>query len=215
MTARTLSITFISTALLAMATHTVQADTAVAGKVGTLGLGVEAIKPLEKVDLRFGVNKLDYDHNDTLDGTNYNVDLGLQTVTALVDWHPKQNGFFVSGGAMINDNKLTASATAVGTEDIGGANPNAGVTISSGISFDDVSPYLGIGYRKSGHKGWGFTAEAGVLYQGTPDVSLTTSDANFNTNQADNIAQEEANIRNDLDALKYMPVVSIGAVYNF
>lgn len=212
---RTVSTLLSVSLLFTLLVGNAYADTSVGAKIGTLGLGVEVIKPLEKVDLRFGVNKFDYNHNDTLDGTPYDVDLGMQTVSALVDWRPAQNGFFVSGGAMLNNNKLDATATANNT-DIGGANLVAG-TITSGISFDDVSPYLGVGYRSKAteKKGWGFTAEAGVLAQGKPKVDLTTSDAAFNVANAAAIEQEKANIRKDLDALEYMPVISIGAVYNF
>ncbi len=59
----------------------------VGAKVGTLGLGLESIKQVNNnLDLRVGVNKFDYDANETLDGVDYTATtLGMQTVSALAD----------------------------------------------------------------------------------------------------------------------------------
>jgi hypothetical protein len=194
-------------------------------KVGTLGLGLEGVKSVNsKLDLRLGLNKFNYDANKTLDGTEYKAKLDMQTVSALADWHPAGSGFLLSGGAMLNNNKLDASATVSTTKPVTIGDNTKPVTIgdktiSSGVvntsvSFDDVSPYLGIGYRKPAHakKGWSFAADAGVLFQGNPKVSLTES---TNTVSQTDIDKEITKVRKDLDALKNMPVVSLGAVYNF
>lgn len=188
----------------------------VGAKVGTLGLGIEAIKPIApKLDLRLGLNKFSYDADETLDNTDYKAKLDMQTIAALADWHPANNGFFISGGAMSNNNKLDANAavTAAVPVIIGNDTITSG-TVTSSISFDDVSPYLGIGYRKpfSGVKGWSFASEAGVLFQGDPKVAL--SESTGTVTQAD-IDAEIVSIRNDVDALKNIPVLSLGAVYQF
>ena len=44
------------------------------------------VKPVNNnLDLRVGVNKFDYDANETLDGVDYTATLGMQTVSALAD----------------------------------------------------------------------------------------------------------------------------------
>lgn len=185
-------------------------------KVGTLGLGIEGIKPVApNLDLRLGLNKFSYDTDETLDNTDYKAKLDMQTVAALADWRPAGNGFFVSGGAMLNNNKLDATATVSAADPvtIGNATINSG-TVTSGISFDDVSPYLGVGYRKpfSGTRGWTFAADAGVLLQGDPKITLTESTG---TVAQSDIDAEIAKVNDDVDALKNIPVISLGAVYNF
>jgi len=193
----------------------------VGAKVGTLGLGLEAIKPVNNnLDLRVGVNKFDFDANETLDGVDYTATLGMQNVSALADYRPAGSGFFISGGVMMNDNNLNASATATRDEPIFiGEDGDFDTKIDSGsvtadISFDDVSPYLGVGYRKpvSSAKGLSFAADAGVLLQGDPKIALTESTGTVSQSDID---AEIESIRDDVDALKNLPVISLGVVYNF
>lgn len=188
----------------------------VGAKVGTLGLGIEGIKPVApKLDLRLGLNKFDYEADETFDNTDYSAKLNMQTIAALADWHPANNGFFISGGAMLNDNKLDASAnvTAADPVTIGTKTITSG-KVTTGISFDDVSPYLGIGYRQpfNGVKGWSFVAEAGVLFQGNPKITLAESTGTVSQSDIDD---EINKIRDDVDVLKNLPVISLGAVYRF
>ena len=188
----------------------------VGAKVGTLGLGLEAIKPVNNnLDLRVGVNKFDYDANETLDGVDYTATLGMQTVSALADFHPAANGFFVSGGIMANDNNLNATAAVTAAEPVTiGTNTITSGTVTSDISFDDLSPYVGVGYRKpvSSAKGLTFAADAGVLLQGDPKIALTESTGTVSQSDID---AEIASVRDDVDALKNLPVISLGVVYNF
>lgn len=204
----------------ALADETNLKNMAVGAKVSTLGLGVEIIKPVKNVDLRFGINHAGYDHTGDVDGTEYNLDLSAQTITALADWHPsKKSGFFVSGGAMINDNQIDGTATAGNNSNetikIGGTEITEG-KVNTSIGFDDVNPYVGIGYRKpiAGKKGWGFTSELGMLYQGSPNVDLSVTGADVAITDAD-IAAEEAKMEDDIKDFKYYPVASVGLVYNF
>lgn len=188
----------------------------VSAKAGTLGLGIEAIKPISNnFDLRIGLNKFDYDANETLDSVDYQAKLNMKTVAALADWHPAGNGFIASSGVMFNDNRLNASATVTVADPItiGTSTITSGV-VKSGISFEDMSPYLGIGYRQpfAGTKGWLLSADAGVLFQGKPKVTLTESTG---TVSQSNIDTEIASIKHDVDALKQIPVVSLGIAYKF
>lgn len=217
--------TYVAVICLAMLTANAFADSTtdmklagvgVGAKVSTLGLGLEGIKPINnKLDLRLGVNKFDYDADETLDGTDYKAKLGMQTVAALADFRPVSNGFFVSGGVMMNDNNLDASATVTATDPVTiGTKTITSGTVTSGISFDDMSPYVGIGYRKpAGHaKGWAFTTEAGILLQGDPKITVKESTG---TVAQSDIDAEIESVRDDVDALKNLPVISLGAVYNF
>ena len=61
-------------------------------------------------------------------------------------------------------------------------------------------------------KGWLLSADAGVLFQGKPKVTLTESTG---TVSQSNIDTEIASIKHDVDALKQIPVVSLGIAYKF
>ena len=199
-----------------MADETAITDIAIGVKTSTLGLGVEAIKPVNSIDFRVGINEASYGSDKTIDNIDYSADLNAQTISVLADWHPVNNSFFVSGGMMVNNNKLDLSATATSNKsvNIGDTIVNTG-KVDSTISFDGASPYIGIGYRQpiASNKGLSLTSELGILYQGSPKVSLQVSPQNL-VSQTD-INKEIDNIRNDIDSIKYWPVASIGISYGF
>jgi hypothetical protein len=191
-------------------------DIAIGIKASTLGLGVEAIKPINAIDFRLGINKASYAGNKTIDSVDYSADLNAQTISLLADWHPANNSFFVSGGMMANNNKfdLSAAATSNKSINIGDTIVNTG-KVDSTISFDGASPYIGIGYRQpiASSKGLSLTSELGVLYQGSPNISIKVSPQNL-VSQPD-IDKEIDNIRKDIDPIKYWPIASLGISYSF
>jgi hypothetical protein len=92
------------------------------------------------------------------------------------------------------------------------------------VDFDSVAPYLGIGWGNavSADKKWGFTADLGVVFQGSPNIDLnatlgSTAAANGVTQaQLDaEVAREEANLTDDLDDFDVYPVIAFGASYRF
>jgi hypothetical protein len=90
-------------------------------KAGTLGLGVEvtyAVSP--RLTVGVGINKYSVTSTDTTDGIDYDVDLDLQTVSVLANFHPFAGSFRITGGVMINSNELSMAADPAATYDIGG-----------------------------------------------------------------------------------------------
>lgn len=192
-------------------------DTSIAVKIGTLGLGVEAVKPLSgKIKGRAGINYLNLSRSDTISEVDYDVDLDLQTISLLADWHPNGGGFYVSGGAMLNGNEAQATGSETGTFTLGNTAFNGDASYGTSVKFDDVAPYLGIGYRKTlAPQGWSLVAEAGVLFQGEPEVTLDVqAPASSGITQAD-VDNERQQIQEDLEDLKNWPVVSVGVIYQF
>ncbi len=112
------------------------------------------------------------------------------------------------------DSKATASYQ------IGDTTYNAGEvgTLKGKIDFNDIAPYLGLGWDTSfgKDKGFGFLFELGAIYQGSPDVDLSADGllANDQTFQ-NNLAKEEENMQSDVDDYKFYPVVSLGLNYRF
>lgn len=58
----------------------------------------------------------------------------------------------------------------------------------------------------------GFAVELGVLFQGAPNVTLTSTNPSVRQNDLDTEARQ---IEEDLSTLKTYPVVSFGLSYQF
>ncbi len=206
---------------------------AITGKVGTLGLGLDATYNIsDKLNARLNLNGGNINRDDTIDGIRYEGELQAGTFGGLLDYHPMAGGFRLTGGVYNNSNELNLNATGAG-------NTNAQIgdrfydlsnsRLNTNVSFQNVAPYLGIGWGnaiKTGSK-WRFNVDAGVLFQGSPKASLTASGIarDIATNQAINLAtdatfqseltKEEQNLNNELKDYKFYPVISLGVSYRF
>lgn len=203
-------------------THAEEASSqAISGKLSTLGAGVEYSRAInEKVNVRFGVYGGSTDDTVTESGVDYKADLDMQNIAAIADYHPWKSGFRVSGGLVYANNEVGLTAEAPDLE-IDGVRYNA--AIKGSIDNDGFAPYLGIGWDQATRKkhGWSFSADAGVLITGSPDVSLervrctdsagTGACSAFDTR----LANEEASLKNDIDDAKYYPVIAIGVSRSF
>ena len=196
-------------------------------KVSTLGAGLEVERSFtESIGVRIGVNYFPYDHTDTLDDIEYNVDLKLMSLSALLDWHPFKGSFRISGGVLYNGNEIEADAKPSVSYMIGDTTYTASDvgTLKGKIDFNDIAPYLGLGWDTSFGKdnGFGFLFELGAIYQGSPDVELS-ADGTIASNPShplyqqfqSNLAKEEENMQSDVDDYKFYPVVSLGLSYRF
>ncbi|GBD97670.1 MAG TPA: hypothetical protein ENG83_05220 [Nitrospirae bacterium] len=190
-------------------------------KVSTLGAGLEVERSFtESIGVRIGANYFPYDHTDTLDDIEYNVDLKLMSVSALLDWHPFKGSFRISGGVLYNGNEIEADAKPSVSYTIGDETYDADDvgTLKGKIDFNEIAPYLGLGWDTSFGKdnGFGFLFELGAIYQGSPDVDLSADGllANDQTFQ-NNLAKEEKNLQSDIDDYKFYPVISLGFSYRF
>ncbi len=141
-------------------------------------------------------------------GARLQVDVDWGSFQALGDWYPSDTGFRLSGGLVMNNNKvvMSGSGATIGVQ--------AGQTFNSEnkLSKSGVSPYLGIGYstRPKNAKGFGFIMDLGVMVQ-EPEVSLTTTTG---ATQA-NIEAQKRKIEDAVNVLKNMPVFGIGVSYSF
>ncbi|MEE9492053.1 MAG: hypothetical protein V3W04_01560 [Gammaproteobacteria bacterium] len=208
---------------VAMTTMPARAENVSVGiKAGTLGLGVELSMPLGMNNLngRLGFNYYSDEESDTLDGVDYDADVELKTFSAMLDWHPMANGFRLTGGLFYNGNEGSIESTSVGSVDIGGTTFILGPNdkLSGDVDFNTLAPYLGIGYGQAfGHAGrLSFSVDLGVLFQGSPNVSLNAEGplSGLPGIQAA-VDQEEKNIQDDVDNFEYYPVVSLGVSYRY
>jgi hypothetical protein len=189
---------------------------ALVAKVGTLGLGLEgSTSLLEDFNARLGYNAISFETDQTIDDIKYDVDIDLQSLSLLLDWHPLSGGFRVSAGVMANGNDAKGSAP-VGNYTIGDT-PFTNVGLDARVDFNSAAPYLGIGWGNAvaSDKGWGFNVDLGVMFQGTPEVSLIPTGPNAGLVPESELIKEQQKLQDDADDFKYYPVLSVGVSYRF
>jgi len=196
-------------------------DWNIEARAGTLGLGVDAsYKVNDSLALRGGPNVLQFDHSDTIDGIDYDAEVDFLNVGALVDWHPFKSGFRVTGGAFFGGNSVDLVATPIGPVTVGNTTFSAADVgrIDSEIEWNDVSPYLGIGYSNAFHSesNWRFSVDLGAKYNGEADVSYTTNGLLAGNPAFEAEAERERqNIIDELDDYQFYPVLMVGLSYRF
>jgi hypothetical protein len=168
-----------------------------------------------------GVNKYSVSSTDTTDGIDYDVDLDLNTVAVLANFHPFAGSFRITGGVMINSNELgmTANPDALGNFNINGTDYSVAQVgiLKAAVDFKRIAPYAGIGFGHSASSGLGFTLDVGVLMQGSPNLDLTSTGGSLSGTapfEAE-IAQEEEAAEDDIKGFTMYPVVSAGLNYRF
>ncbi|WP_321391879.1 hypothetical protein [Emcibacter sp.] len=191
-------------------------------KASTQGLGVELTTGLsDHMAFRVDFNYFQLSRTMSESDIDYDLDLELKSVNFLVDYHPFDNGFRITAGGVWDKNSLNGQAVDAPTYSIGDQDyTQAEVgTLAGRIDFRDVSPYVGIGFghnvRKEG--GWNFAADIGVVFTGSPRVSLTSTGGTLSNNATfqENILQEQQNVADGIDFFRYYPVISLGVTYSF
>jgi len=191
-------------------------------KAGTLGYGLEASwRPLGWLDLRTGFNFYDYDDNGSQAGINYDATLALDTLYLTGNFSFPLSPFRLTAGAFSNNNEVQMVSQPMASYDVGntqGYSPSDVGTLRSVTSFNGVSPYVGGGFDFNFLDRLGLSIDFGVLWQGEPQVGLTSDGALAMSNNAGFMADLEAEriqLEDELKDLKAYPVVSIGFNFNF
>jgi hypothetical protein len=138
-------------------------------------------------------------------GSALEVKIDFDSLQLLGDWYPAGDGFRLSGGVVFNNNKITVT----GTGQVNGVNG----TVNGQIKMSEsAAPYIGIGYstKPKVAKGFGFTFDAGVMFQ-DPKATLTATGGPT----AADIAVGQRQMQEAADNFKNMPVLSLGLSYSF
>lgn len=189
----------------------------VTGKAGTTGLGADLTVPLitNWVNLRAGYNGFSLRPSTTQGDIKYDADLHLQSVPILIDVHPFQGGFRITGGVFYNKNELDLSAI-VDASSVGSGAGVGTAVLNANISWSkEFAPYFGIGFGNAADDSSGtvgFSLDIGAFYQGGPDVVLTESTGSVS---AGDLAIEQQQLEEDLDFLNFYPVVTVGIHVRF
>jgi opacity protein-like surface antigen len=201
--------------------------------LGSTGIGIQARLPLSAAHGlygRLGVNTLPhYSFSKSTSQVNYDFRASLRTVDALIDWHPADNGFRISAGIIYNDNRVDGigmpNREATFSFENGSYSTNQVGKLSGRIDFASVAPYLGIGWQtlNAAERGWHFSSDLGVMYQGSPSTSLgitgctlpSTLCSLVSSALAPAIATEARRLDDELKDYRFFPVVRVGLNYRF
>jgi hypothetical protein len=199
---------------------------------GTTGFGIEVASPLSKNwNFRLHATGGNFDkvisiihpHAGSFPvDIQYDADLELTNIGALVDWYPGGSIFRVTAGNFYTKRKFNVTGLLELMVPIGN---NSYTSIETGsltgfIETEDLfSPYFGIGLGKKADSddGLDVSIDFGMMYTytGSPKVSLTAdgilaSDPTFMKDLA-----EEERIISSSKYFKVYPVMSIGITYKF
>ncbi len=231
---------FVAISIASVANVASAVDISMAGKVSTLGLGVELKYPFhEKINGRLVFNKYDKSYAET-DAGNRNVgELKLNSVGLIGDWHPTGGSFRFSVGFLSNKNELNAS-TEGGEFEYNNQQYTGRANIL--LDFKSLAPYFGLGWSSQKQSGLSVDFEVGALFQGVPRLSgngVATNAGNtcnfsinttgiatvtgssicaVNVNQATfktDIEVEHDELQDDLKSFKIYPALSLGIRYRF
>ena len=201
------------------------ADIGFIGDIGTTGIGAHIALPItSSINARIGLNGLDYSFNSSTSDVSYKAKVKLGTIDALTDWYPTNNGFHITAGLVYNDNKATLNGQAPnGNYTINGNTyniTNTG-TLNGTVNFRKIAPYLGVGWGNpvTQEKGWGFSSDLGMIFQGNATTTLTssgcTASAAVCTQLSNDLAVENNTLGDKVRNLTIYPVLRIGASYHF
>lgn len=191
----------------------------IAPQASTLGLGFEAgYRPTAYLAARFNANFFGLGRDVTIDGVRYHVDMRAQSFGFLADLHPFGGSFRLTGGFRINDNRgdLSASPTNSATigkrvftlAELGG--------LDGRVEFNQVAPYVGFGWATTLFSPNVYLgADFGVMFQGKPNVSLTTSGRLSSPQFAAHIEQQRLAIEDRAKDYRFYPVVTVSIGYRF
>jgi hypothetical protein len=200
---------------------------AILPEASTLGLGGSVIRKIvPALNARVGVNGFSLGRDIEETDLTYEGDLNLLNVTTGLDYYPfKQSGFHLSGGLTFGNNNIKGTATNNDTIDLGGQTFTADElgTVDAEVDItNDVAPFLGIGWGNpvAEGKGLGFWLNAGVVFGGSPEVTVTPNPSvnvpDEFQDELDRAARDEAqDIEDDINFIEVYPVLSLGLSYQF
>ncbi len=206
-------------------TTSVQADVGIGFKAGTLGVGLEGRwSPVPWLDVRLGGNRYDIDGTGSYAGIEYDAVFAMDNYYLTGNFRFPLSPFRVTAGAFSNNNELQMTSKESEGIDFVFAGQNYSSAdfgaLQSTTTFEENSPYLGVGYDFELFGKVGLNLDFGVLWQGEPavDLAFTGFDSvpvGLQDQLAVAIESERQELQDDVSDYKAWPVISLGFVYNF
>ncbi|NJR31766.1 MAG: hypothetical protein HC778_01355 [Chamaesiphon sp. CSU_1_12] len=189
-------------------------------------MSMRVINSAPNLHARLGLNTVGFGYNYSSQGIDYNASLSPTNVHLLGDYFPFGGGLRVTGGLIFQNNRFsgTAKSNASNQININGTNYNAsqiGTVETSGNFSNSVAPYLGIGFGTPINSGFGFNVDAGVMFAGSPTVSLSANNISplvpvaIQNQLRSDLAAQQQRTNADISSFRLYPVLSIGFSYAF
>ncbi len=189
--------------------------------VSTLGVTGDISYELDpRLQVRFLAGTMRFSESDTFEEGDSQGDFDATFrafgIGPVIDYHPFENGWRLSGGALFSEYRLSAEVTgglSIDGEDYENADVRARVR-----TRNRIMPKLAVGYSGSNLFGsrFGLSVDAGVLYAG--GLRTRVRDRN-NEVPDDDLAKLRGDIddaiRDNLGAVRVLPYVSAGLRMNF
>jgi hypothetical protein len=210
-----------------LASAAAHAQVGVTADLGTTGAGLHLVLPVQaKVNGRLGLNYLPHDFTRRSGGIDYDLTGQLKSADVLFDWYLRDDSsFHLTGGLVYNASNFDVRARpdSEGGFTLNGKSYSASdVGVVAGrVDFRRAAPYLGIGWGNAlaPARHWNFSVDAGVFYQGTPNVHLAstgcTSSAALCGALARDVEAERAILQRDVSNYKLYPVLRASLSYRF
>jgi hypothetical protein len=205
------------------ATHAHAQGVAITPKIGTLGYGADLTVGLgERTNLRIGYATGEYEPEIRETDIDYDGKIELGNGNVFLDLHPGGRGFRFSIGAIINNSDVTARSTEETTivvnnrpyrvSDVG--------TLVGTIEFDEIAPYLGIGFGNAVRGGRvSFSFDLGAAWVGEPKVSLVAipndPSTPFPPGFESDLRAEEEELQEAVSDYRILPLVQFGVSFRF
>src|SRR5262245_7669736 len=170
----------------AAATRPAPARFGVAGRVSTLGVGIDfAVPVMERANVRVAFNWFGLSQDfDSDDGFNLAARLQMRSLVTQFDWYPLSGGFHLSPGVMLYNGMridATMSAPANRTFSLGDEtlinNPANPLNGNATVEFRKVAPVLALGWgnlipRRTARR-WSVPVELGLVFTQSPVATLS------------------------------------------
>jgi len=193
-------------------------------RAGSTGVGVDigfGIAPT--LSARVGYSQLKFDTEVSTTDVNYNSSVKLSNPSGLLDWSALGPFRITAGIVGANGKADFTGVPSGGTFTINGATyqasdlGNLSGTVKAGNS---AAPYLGFGYGNVAGAGVNFYFDVGVMFQGSPKVTLTANcgpalPAGQCAQLQTDVAAERLRVEDKLSKYKYYPVANIGITIGF
>ncbi len=195
---------------------------------GTMGLGADIGTQLiqNTLDLRAGFTRWSYSRSGiySKNGNSipYTGNVVLSGIPVLLDWMPFHGAFRITAGVFDNRTNFSIDATpAPGSTITINGNPYPEAEVGSFTGTLDyhrkVEPYLGLGWGNLApkHHGFVYNVDLGVIFTGSPTVSLYASNPTNNATLSSDVASAQASAQNSANSARMWPLIQIGLGYAF
>ena len=183
-------------------------------RAGTTGLGADlgwAVAPT--LGGRVGLSAMNVNTDVETSDVSYDAKVKLANLNLFLDWSPL-GPFRISAGFIANNNKIDLN----GRPTSGTSSIPPGASLTGTVEPDrSFAPYLGIGYGNVWTKGVNFYFDLGVMFQGSPQVSLSCQSPTPGqcASIQSQVEAERQRVQDKVDKYKYFPVANIGITIGF